>query len=214
MNRAVGGRKIAVSVCVHPGVGKPGFLGLAAFAVQWNGVMHCFANLGVSLGVWIGTRLITSVGCNSLLALSSSEQVFSGSPKEKIVFPIHPRTKKALKKIKDLKEKNTKSFLFIKPINYLDMLALEKNAKKILTDSGGVQKEAYWLKVPCITLRNETEWIETVENGWNIVVGTNKDRIVEEALKNKFLPFTSHFSRNMYGDGKAAERIINVLKGV
>lgn len=80
MNRAVGGRKIAVSVCVHPGVGKPGFLGLAAFAVQWNGVMHCFVNLVVFLGVWIGTRLITSVGCNSLLALSSSEQVFSGSP--------------------------------------------------------------------------------------------------------------------------------------
>jgi len=81
MNRAVGGRKIAVSVCVHPGVGKPGFLGLAAFAVPWSGVTHCFANLGVSLGVWIGTRLITSVMCNSLLALSSSEQVFSASPK-------------------------------------------------------------------------------------------------------------------------------------
>ena len=82
MNRAVGGRKIVVSVCVYPGVGKPRLLELAAFAVQWNGVMHCFANLGVSLGDWIGTRLITSVGCNSLLALSSSEQVFSGSPKD------------------------------------------------------------------------------------------------------------------------------------
>ena len=80
MNRAVGGRKIAVSACVHPGVGKPGFLGLAAFAVPWSGVTHCFANLGVSLGDLIGTRLITSVGSNLLLALSSSEQVFSGSP--------------------------------------------------------------------------------------------------------------------------------------
>jgi len=80
MNRAVSGRKIAVSVCVHPSVGKPGFLGLGVFAVLWSGVMHCFANLGVSLGDWIGTRLITSVGCNLLLALSSSEQVSSGSP--------------------------------------------------------------------------------------------------------------------------------------
>jgi len=76
MNRAVGGRKIAVSGCVHLGVGKPRFLVLAASAVLWSGVTHCFANLGVSLGGWIGSRLITSVGCNLLLALSSSEQVF------------------------------------------------------------------------------------------------------------------------------------------
>jgi hypothetical protein len=80
MNRAVGGRKIEVSVCVHPGVGKPEFLGLVASAVLWSEVTHCFANSGASLGGWIGTHLITWVGCNLLLALSLSEQVSSGSP--------------------------------------------------------------------------------------------------------------------------------------
>ncbi len=98
INRAVGGRKIAVFVCVHLGVGKPGFLGLAAFAVPWSGVRHCFANLGVSLGDWIGTRLINSVGCNSLLALSSSEQVVSGSPKRTSVVLLNRYERKKMSK--------------------------------------------------------------------------------------------------------------------
>ena len=124
--------------------------------------------------------------------------------KEKIVFPIHPRTKKALKKIEGFKLKN---FLPIKPVSYLDMLVLEKNAKKILTDSGGVQKEAYWLGVPCITLRNETEWVETVKEGWNILAGTNKQKIIN-AIK-QFKPRDSQ--GKYFGNGQVAEKIVRTL---
>ena len=95
----------------------------------------------------------------------------------------------------------------IDPVPYLDMLLLEKNAHVILTDSGGMQKEAFWFNVPCVTLRNETEWIETVASGWNTVVGTKPDlikRAVEEAHSGRDI-------RNFYGDGKASTSIANIL---
>jgi len=107
--------------------------------------------------------------------------IFSALEKEKrkIVFPVHPRTAKVLKEIKVKKYNN---FIYLHPVSYLDMLALEGNARKIITDSGGVQKEAYWFGVPCVTLRNETEWEETVESGWNILVGSDQERI-KDAIK-------------------------------
>ena len=104
---------------------------------------------------------------------------------EKIVFPCHPRTEKLLKQF-GLWDMLTKKVKVMKPIGYLDMLMLEKNAKKILTDSGGVQKEAYILKVPCITLRENTEWVETIEDGWNVLAGANKEKIFKKA--NDFEP--------------------------
>ncbi|MDD2696653.1 MAG: UDP-N-acetylglucosamine 2-epimerase (non-hydrolyzing) [Candidatus Pacebacteria bacterium] len=128
-----------------------------------------------------------------------------GESGEKVVFPIHPRTKKQLKKLK-LKIKNWK-LRIIAPLGYLDMLVLENNAKKILTDSGGVQKEAYWLKVPCLTLRKETEWIETVKDGWNILVGQNKVKILK-AIKN-FQPKGPQHRH--FGNGRTAKMITNIL---
>lgn len=92
-----------------------------------------------------------------------------------IVFPAHPRTRK---KLEGFKNDTHPCLLVVDPIPYHDMLVLEKFANVILTDSGGVQKEAYWLKVPCITLRDETEWIETVESGWNVLAGTDIQKIV------------------------------------
>lgn len=129
--------------------------------------------------------------------------------KEKIVFPVHPRTRKILQQ-KNIIRKQHNNFLLINPVSYLDMLALEKYAKKILTDSGGVQKEAYWFRVPCITVRNETEWIETVKSGWNVLVGTNKRKSIN-AIFN-FSPKTYSALQKVYGNGNSAKSIIKIIK--
>jgi UDP-N-acetylglucosamine 2-epimerase len=123
-----------------------------------------------------------------------------------VVFPCHPRTKKHLMDMHlwGNLEKNAHP---IKPLGYLDMLLLEKNAKKILTDSGGVQKEAYMLKTPCITMRDETEWVETVEDGWNVLVGANKERITDAA--HNFEP--ARKQRDVFGDGNASQKIVQCI---
>lgn len=118
-----------------------------------------------------------------------------------IILPLHPRTKKIIKKIKF--SENVK---IIEPVGYLKMILLLKNCRKVLTDSGGLQKEAYFLKKPCITLRNETEWVETLEDNWNFVVCTDKKLILEK-VKNK--DFGKH--KNCFGDGKAAEKIVKLI---
>jgi len=123
-----------------------------------------------------------------------------------IVFPCHPRTEKMLKKF-DLWDGLQKSVKVIKPVGYLDMLVLEKNARKILTDSGGIQKEAYIFKVPCITLRENTEWVETVEDGWNVLVGANGGAIIK--MTNGFEPEGKQ--RGVFGDGKAGEKIKEII---
>ena len=125
---------------------------------------------------------------------------------EDVVFPCHPRTKKHLEDL-HLWEDLQKSIQVINPVGYLDMLLLEKNARKILTDSGGVQKEAYMLKVACITMRDETEWVETVEDGWNLLVGADKNSIVEAACE--FEPVKGQ--RDVFGSGDASQRIIQKI---
>ena len=95
----------------------------------------------------------------------------------------------------------------MKIVSYLNMLVLEKNARKILTDSGGVQKEAYIFKVPCITLRENTEWVETVEDGWNVLVGANDGAIIK--MTNGFEPKGKQ--RDVFGDGKAGERVAKMI---
>lgn len=138
--------------------------------------------------------------------LSSIVEAFSDS-KETIVFPIHPRTRKCLKEY-NLWEKVLKNTKVIPPVGYLDMLKLESNARKILTDSGGVQKEAYMLGVPCITLRDNTEWVETVEEGWNILAGADYEKI--KTLITEFE--VPRNSRKIFGDGKAAIKINELLE--
>ena len=128
---------------------------------------------------------------------------------QQVIFPLHPRTKKMIKN-NHYSISNSK-INFIKPVGYIDALALQKNALAVLTDSGGVQKEAYFFKVPCITLREETEWIETVKSGWNAIVGIDKEKI-NRTLNNLSRKNTSH--PNFYGDGRAGERITQILKKV
>ena len=125
---------------------------------------------------------------------------------ETIIFPVHPRTAKYLKEY-GLCEKLQKHVKLVKPLGYLDFLKLMTHARKILTDSGGVQKEAYMLKVPCITLRENTEWVETVEDGRNVLVGVDRERIIR--MVNEFEPDGEQ--RNMFGDGNASEGIVRII---
>ena len=121
-----------------------------------------------------------------------------------VVFPVHPRSKERVQRL--LKDVNG-SILTIDPVGYLDMMVLEKNAHTIITDSGGIQKEAYLHKTPCLTVRNETEWVETVRDGWNILVGDAPEDIPK---------LVRHFPKpkkwlNHYGYGNAAVEIVNLL---
>ncbi|MCD4653896.1 UDP-N-acetylglucosamine 2-epimerase (non-hydrolyzing) [bacterium] len=103
-----------------------------------------------------------------------------------VIFPIHPRTKKKMQEYELIGMlENMNNLILLEPVGYLDMVELEAAAKVILTDSGGIQKEAYWLKVPCVTIRQETEWVETVEQGWNVVTGANRDLIINYANLSK-----------------------------
>lgn len=121
-----------------------------------------------------------------------------------IILPLHPRTKKF---ILDYGLNFNINVKVIEPVGYLEMINLEMNSAKIVTDSGGVQKEAFFMKKPCITMRDETEWVETVENGWNTVVGADKDKIIA-AIKN-FMPQKQQ--ENLFGDGKAADKIVDLI---
>jgi UDP-N-acetylglucosamine 2-epimerase len=127
-----------------------------------------------------------------------------------IILPLHPRTKKTLGAGL---EKLDSNITIVEPVPYLDMLMLEKNARLILTDSGGVQKEAYWFDVPCVTLRDETEWVELVEAGCNQIVGADTTAILSAVEKaeqkaDKQLPSDS---AELYGDGHSAEKIVEII---
>jgi UDP-GlcNAc3NAcA epimerase len=127
-----------------------------------------------------------------------------------VILPIHPRTKKMMKAYHLFSE--TRRIKLIDPVSYLNMLTLEKDAGAILTDSGGVQKEAYWFGVPCFTLRDETEWPETVHSGWNTLVGAEETKIVKE-VRQRGERITPPKKRGIFGDGKASEKIVKMIIG-
>jgi UDP-N-acetylglucosamine 2-epimerase len=125
-----------------------------------------------------------------------------------VVLPIHPRTRKQAITFGIESLLATASNLrVIEPVGYLEMIALQKHARVILTDSGGIQKEAYLLKVPCVTLRPETEWVETVEAGWNRLANIQHQEIVQ--LVQMSIKPQEH--PNFYGDGQSALYIRNIL---
>jgi UDP-GlcNAc3NAcA epimerase len=128
-----------------------------------------------------------------------------GEVGEIVLLPLHPRTRQALERFAVQIPDNVR---IIEPVSYLEMLMLEKNARLILTDSGGMQKEAFFLEVPCITLRPETEWVETVHSGWNLLVGSDPQRIVE-AVKRQSWPQSA--PPWLFGNGQAAARIVGIL---
>lgn len=121
-----------------------------------------------------------------------------------VVFPIHPRARKVIAEAGCQFESHVQ---LIDPVGYLDMVALTGSARTVVTDSGGLQKEAYWLGVPCLTMRDETEWVETVEAGWNLLVGSDTERIVKAV--DSFVP--SALRPPLYGDGFAAAKCVDLL---
>ncbi|WP_445767945.1 non-hydrolyzing UDP-N-acetylglucosamine 2-epimerase [Rheinheimera sp.] len=123
-----------------------------------------------------------------------------------VVLPLHPRTKAKI--IGSGLNEYLEKIKLIEPVSYLDMVVLEKNAMTIVTDSGGIQKEAFFYRVPCITTRCETEWIETVDSGWNQLVGTDSKKIFE-AFESRDIRERKNMSP--YGIGNAAEKILNLM---
>lgn len=161
----------------------------------------------------------------------------AGSP---VILPLHPRTRKCIidngwsdeyslirrSPEKEVSTNCLKGLIFSEPLGYIDMIRLQSAAKLVFTDSGGVQKEAFFLKVPCITLRTETEWVETVTAGWNRVTGTDPKAVydafrIASAFEGVGAPYPPNEEKDgfingvqdsgPYGDGKAAEKIVDTI---
>jgi UDP-N-acetylglucosamine 2-epimerase len=172
-----------------------------------------FSGLASELGVESGRFLLATIhradNTDQRPKLAGIVEALRASG-ESVVLPLHPRTRKMLASFDLLNEfLAAPGIHIIEPLGYLEMLALEVNARVILTDSGGVQKEGYFAGTPVVTLRDETEWTETVEAGWNQLAGTDPRRILDAlARANPGRPMDA------YGDGKAADQIAEILDGV
>jgi UDP-N-acetylglucosamine 2-epimerase len=126
-----------------------------------------------------------------------------------VIWAVHPRTRKNLQAFGlDAVVEASPSIIAIEPVPYTDTVALLRSASALLTDSGGMQKEAYFFGVPCVTMRDETEWVETVELGWNTLVGADTERILA-AVQARTKPIARP---SVYGDGHAADAIVDVLE--
>lgn len=159
--------------------------------------------LGVSTKSYLLATIHRSENTDDPARLSSIVAAFNAVD-EPVIFPVHPRTRKAIAGAGCSLESHVQ---VIDPVGYLDMIALTRSARLVLTDSGGLQKEAYWVGVPCITLRDETEWVETVESGWNSLVGSDAKKIVDAV--RSFAPADPR--PTLYGDGRAAARCVELL---
>lgn len=162
--------------------------------------------LNLNNSEYILTTIHRAENTNDILRLKNIIEALNESDKT-IVLPLHPRTRKY---INDYNLNINTNIKLIEPVGYLDMISLEGNSSKIITDSGGVQKEAFFMKKPCITMREETEWIETVENGWNILVGTDKDKILDSIVN--FMP--NKPQKKIFGDGNSSEKICRIIEEI
>jgi UDP-GlcNAc3NAcA epimerase len=161
--------------------------------------------LGLESGAYALVTIHRAANTDNPARLGQIVKALNGAP-EAVVFPVHPRTRNPLAQLEARLRDHVRQ---IEPVGYLDMMMLEENARLIATDSGGVQREAYFLKVPCLTLRDETEWVETIQAGWNQLVGVDPERILD-AWSNPAPP-PEH--PPIFGDGAASRRIVQILNG-
>jgi UDP-N-acetylglucosamine 2-epimerase len=189
-------------------VGDPMYDAVLMFsekAKQRSTIMH---DLGLEKGGYLLATIHRAYNTDEPQTLKA---IFSAltSIDEAVIFPVHPRTRQKLQDYGLLDHDSARGNLkVIDPVNYLDMLNLERNARLILTDSGGMQKEAYFFSVPCLTLRPETEWVETAQSGWNLLVGTEPGRILA-GLQHVFPSPDQH--PMLFGDGRSASEIVRIL---
>ncbi|HHH76336.1 MAG TPA: hypothetical protein ENL03_04860, partial [Phycisphaerae bacterium] len=171
-----------------------------------------FANTRFAvIGKASGQRLLEfGIKADLCSAIESSKGLLEAFSKidTPIILPLHPRTRKTLGMGL---EAIGGSVRVIDPIPYLDMLMLEKHCRMILTDSGGVQKEAYWFDRPCITLRDETEWVELVDAGCNRIVGANPQAIGEAVKHFEATGLPDNRPSDLYGNGEAARKIVEII---
>jgi UDP-GlcNAc3NAcA epimerase len=162
------------------------------------------ARLGVAPGQFALATVHRAENTDSVHRLRAILSALDALPLP-VVFPVHPRTRRALDGVGYAPPPQVR---LLEPLGYVDMVRLQSDARVVLTDSGGVQKEAYWLGVPCVTLRDETEWVETVAAGWNVLVGADHDRIVR-AVRELAPP---HERPPLYGAGAAAAAVVALIE--
>lgn len=124
-----------------------------------------------------------------------------------VIFPVHPRTKHLVKQLRQTR--GYQNILFVEPMGYLDMLYFVKHAKKAITDSGGLQKETYILDTPCVTVRDQTEWVETLIGNHNVLAKPNEQDIIDKVM-NTVIDYNQ--KQNYYGDGNAAQKICDLIE--
>lgn len=173
--------------------------------------------LGLASNGYILATIHRAENTDNPKRLSSIFEAFSVVSKEvPVVIPMHPRTRAVLQQEGSYK-KVTHNIHVVDPVGYLDMVMLEKNALLIATDSGGVQKEAFFYRVPCVTLRDETEWTELVEMGWNRVVSPTSCSVIVRVIENALSDPNGSDDISPYGDGTAAtkitQHILKIFKG-
>jgi UDP-GlcNAc3NAcA epimerase len=185
-------------------IGDVMYDGILYFSEKAKTESMILANLGLKENDFILCTIHRAENTNDPNRLKQICSALTES-KQQIVLPLHPRTQKY---ITDYGITIGDNVRIIEPVGYLDMVQLEATARKIVTDSGGVQKEAFFLGKPCITLRDETEWVETIQNGWNCLVGADKTAICE-AIQN-FQPTEER--KSYFGNGNAATLLVELLK--
>lgn len=162
------------------------------------------SRFGVSAGGYVLATLHRAENTDDRARLSAMLAAL-GTISSTVLMPLHPRTREAMARA-DLRL--PANIVAVPPVGYLDMLALESSALAVVTDSGGVQKEAYWLGVPCVTLRSTTEWMETVATGWNVLLGDHLEDLADTILASD----RTRPRPELFGPTGASERIVDILE--